>query len=191
MLLPITSVEINQQRRTRGCRRKIIEYFIRPLAPGQILLAAKLPLRVAAAGDIRVDERFNRRHTAARRILPFALRDRPIPPVGWVMCHVQADSANRFRRKQYYKTAAALWNRAPIHEAGVRGVERSQSSQKKRCRKSPEKEAAPAKCTLRLERSPPATILWKDGRVLLPRCATIPKNNNTSRYPAPRAGTAW
>src|SRR5271168_3719767 len=114
----------------RGRRRKIIEYFIRPLAPRQILLAAKLPLCVAAAGDIRVDERFNRSHAAARRILPFALRERPIPPVGWVMCHVQADSANRFRRKQYYKTAAALWNRAPIHEAGVRGVERSQSSQK-------------------------------------------------------------
>src|SRR5277367_4792759 len=129
MLLPITSVEINQQRRTRGCLRKIIEYFIRPLAPGQILLAAKLPLCVAAAGDIRVDERFNRSHAAARRILPFALRERPMPPVCWVTCHVEADSANWFRRKQYYKSAAALRNHAPIYKAGVRGVERSQSRQ--------------------------------------------------------------
>src|SRR5271170_2640411 len=125
MLLPITSVEINQQRRTRGCRRKIIEYFIRPLAPGQILPAAKLPLRVAAARDVCLDERFNRSNTTARRILPFALHERPTPPVCWVMRHVEADSSDRFRRKQYYKSAVLLWNRPPNYKAGVRGVERS------------------------------------------------------------------
>src|SRR5208283_5722624 len=79
----------NQQRCISGRRRKIIEYFIRPLAPKQILLAAKTRFRITTARDVCIQERFNRSHTAARRILPLALGERPIPPIRRVVCHVE------------------------------------------------------------------------------------------------------
>src|SRR5271170_1322483 len=88
MLLPVTSVKINQQRRIRRRRREIIEYFMRPLAPEQILLAAKARFRIPAARDVCGEERFNRSYAAARRILPLALGERPIPPIRGVVCHV-------------------------------------------------------------------------------------------------------
>src|ERR1700730_10028622 len=61
--LPVTSVEINQQRRISGPGRKIVERFIRSLAPEQILLAAKSLLRFAAARSISVQVRCDRGHT--------------------------------------------------------------------------------------------------------------------------------
>src|SRR5580704_16183671 len=106
MLLPVTSVDIYQQRRIRRRRREIIECFIRPLAPEQILLAAKTHFRIPAARYVCFQKRFNRSHTAARRIFPLALSERPIPPIRGVVCHVETDSAISVRGKQYYKTAA-------------------------------------------------------------------------------------
>src|SRR5271155_2048662 len=108
VLLPVTPVDVNQQRRIRGCRWEIIEYFIRPIAPEQILLAAKARFRIAAARDVFVQERFNRSNAGARRILTLALGERPFSPVRGVVCHVRIDSAIRFRGKQYYKATNPL-----------------------------------------------------------------------------------
>src|SRR5580658_2499618 len=100
--LPVTSVKRDEQWDISGRRRKIIECFIGPLAPDQVFPAAKPPLRIPAALRVSVQVRTNRSHAATRRILPFALSQRPISPVRGVVCHVGTDSASRFRGKQYY-----------------------------------------------------------------------------------------
>src|SRR5580704_18006320 len=127
VFLPVTSMDINQQRRRSGSRGKIIECFIRPLAPEQILLAAKTRLGVAAARDVCLQKRFNRSHTTARRILPLALGQRPIPPIGVVICHREegrvfswnhrTHSGVRNPRSQFFRSSLVHLS---LHEAGSR-----------------------------------------------------------------------
>src|SRR6204780_2703461 len=57
VFLPVTSVDINQQRCRGGGCGEIIECFIWPLAPEQILLAAKARLGVPVGGEGRFQKR--------------------------------------------------------------------------------------------------------------------------------------
>ena len=79
-LLPLATMNKNQQRGVARGSWKIIQSFFRLVAPLQILLANERLLRLPASNRVLRQKRLDGRHTTAWRIFLLDPSERPIAP---------------------------------------------------------------------------------------------------------------